>query len=88
MKAPRVLDALADDFYTAFGAVRGVWVNLPPVRARIEQRRAGNRQLVLLGRDLERRDLGLPNAGYSEWFAVEAAEQYAGAGGEPPRLQH
>ncbi|MEJ7689039.1 MAG: hypothetical protein WKF76_00605 [Nocardioidaceae bacterium] len=47
---------------------RRAWRALPPVRARVARRKAEERDLVMLGRDIERRQLGLPNRGYSSWF--------------------
>ncbi len=41
---------------------------MPPVRAHAARRKAKERDLVMLGRDIERQDLGLPNRGYSTWF--------------------
>ena len=45
-----------------------VWQALPPVRAHVARRKAKDRDLVMLGRDIERQELGLPNRGYSSWF--------------------
>ena len=45
-----------------------VWDALPPVRAHAARRKAKERDLVMLGRDIERQELGLSNRGYSSWF--------------------
>ncbi|MBA2697172.1 MAG: hypothetical protein H0U61_00145 [Nocardioidaceae bacterium] len=59
---------LRESLYPVESLLCRVWDALPPLRDRAARRKAKDRDLVMLGRDIERRQLGLPNRGYSSWF--------------------
>lgn len=59
---------LRNALYPVEAPLNRVWRALPPVRARVARREAEERDRVMLGRDIERQELGLPNRSYSPWF--------------------
>jgi len=66
-KADRVLDV-------AYGGLMNAWWSLPPVRRSHEQERARGLRDTLIGRDLERMDLGLEPK-HSDYFrGITAAD--------------
>jgi hypothetical protein len=59
---------LRNALYPVEALLNRVWDALPPVRVHVARRKAKDRDLFMLGRDIERQELGLPNVGYSSWF--------------------
>ncbi len=64
----RAVDGVRDHILdVTYGNLLNAWWSLPAVRRRDERQRALNRQHTLIGRDLERMDLGLEPK-HSEYF--------------------